>query len=117
VTYEEAAQAICDWMVEHYDRETIRAIAEHGCGAGSAPGLIYYSDCVDFYNDFTEEIWEVTYHLANELGTTVVELLIEYQSQDRATIESHSQLCCAFSWIAVEYLAQTLSAAWELCED
>jgi|LauGreDrversion4_2_1035121.scaffolds.fasta_scaffold829181_2 hypothetical protein len=117
MNYDEAGQALCDWMTMHYDRDTIRAIAEHGCGAGCAPGLIYYSDCVDFYNDFTEEIWEVVYYVANEFGITPVELLIEYQSQDRAKIESHSQLCCAFSWIAVEHLAQLLSAEWELCED
>lgn len=114
VTYDEAAEAICDWMVEHYTRETIIDIAQHGCGSGCAAGLIYYSETRDFYDEYEEELWEVLNYVADDFGTTPMQVLIELQSQDRTTIETHSQLCCAIAWVVVEHLAGVLAAAWEL---
>jgi hypothetical protein len=112
MTYDEAAATICDWMVEHYDRETIVDIANHGCGSGCASGLIYYSECCDFYREFEEELWEILCNLANEFAESPLALLDLYRSQDRGMIETHSQLCCAASWFVVEHLAQTLADNW-----
>lgn len=117
MTYDEAAQTICDWMVEHYDRDTIRDIAEHGCGSGCAPGLIYYREARDFYHEHEEALWEILCDLAREFAESPLALLERCRSQDRASIETHSQFCCAVAWLVIEHLAQTLSATWELCED
>jgi hypothetical protein len=48
-----------NYIIQNYSQEELKEIAEHGCQSGCASGLIYYSDTVDFYNRFSDELHEV----------------------------------------------------------
>ncbi len=43
-------------ILESYDLETLRDIAEHGCASGCAREHIYYSETSEFYDKYEDEI-------------------------------------------------------------
>ena len=43
-------------ILESYDLETLRDIAEHGCASGCAGEHIYYHETSEFYDKFEDEI-------------------------------------------------------------
>ena len=50
---------------ETYDIETLREIEEYGCSSGVAHDHIYYSDTLNFFDHFEDEIIE---YIADTLG-------------------------------------------------
>jgi hypothetical protein len=50
---------------ESYDIDTLREIVEHGCVSGVAHDHIYYSDTIEFFDNYEDEIIE---YIADTLG-------------------------------------------------
>ena len=50
---------------ETYDIETLREIEEYGCSSGVAHDHIYYSDTLEFFDTYEDEIIE---YIADTLG-------------------------------------------------
>lgn len=44
------------WMIDQYDQEELYTITEHGCISGCAGGLIYYSDTLEIYDKYDDEL-------------------------------------------------------------
>ena len=54
-----------DSVKESYDIETLREIRDYGCSSGVAHDHIYYSDTVEFFDTYEDEIVE---YIADTLG-------------------------------------------------
>ena len=81
-----------------YDMDTLRDISNHGCASGCAHRHIYTSDCVDFYNNYQDEIDE---YICESLGyDSVMELTTECNDIRHAM----NHLC----WIYIELVASEL---------
>lgn len=87
-------------VVGGWDREVIEQVVEHGCVSGCAPGLIYYSETVDFHDGNEEEIWDMLHEDAEEQGMTIVELIASFNGQKN--VGSMDQFKNMLSWYAVE---------------
>ena len=51
-----------------YDKEDLKAIAEHGCESGVASGMIYYSETCALYDKHAEELHDMLYNHEQEFG-------------------------------------------------
>lgn len=60
-----------NWMLNQYEKEELKEIANHGCESGCAGGLIYYSETTAIYDAYAEELHE---QLGNYLDQTGEEL-------------------------------------------
>ena len=49
---------IKEWLLKNYNDE-IEYIAEYGSYTGKIYELIYNNDCLNFYKDFEDEIWDM----------------------------------------------------------
>ena len=45
-----------DIILEDYDMDTLKDIAQHGCVTGVASGFIYYHETVEFFDAHEDEI-------------------------------------------------------------
>ena len=45
-------------ILSTYDSEELSDIAEHGCASGCASSHIYYSENVEFFNKYEEDIYD-----------------------------------------------------------
>jgi len=107
-------------MSAPYSKETaemIRAIREHsgmnlaeisevakgGADAGF-PGFIYTSDCVKFYREHHDKIWDMLGDDAEEMGTTPIKMIGDFNRADMAT--THDGLANLLAWYALERAAQ-----------
>lgn len=81
-----------------YDKDDLTNIVNHGCVSGSAHRHIYTSDCVDFYNEYQDEIDE---YICDVMGlNTVMEITTECYDIQHAM----SHLC----WLYIDLMAGEL---------
>lgn len=97
-TYVQLLQAIR----EHsgMELEQIREAGEHGADAGWA-GFTYTADCVDFYDENHEAIWELAAQMADDCGyKNVPELVATFNCSDMADTEDGFKN--ALAWFTLE---------------
>lgn len=49
---------ITDYIIQNFDKDDIRTLAEHGA-SGGVSGLIYYSETSKLYDIFKDDIWNI----------------------------------------------------------
>lgn len=49
---------ITDYIIQNFDKDDIRTLAEHGA-SGGVSGLIYYSETSKLYDIFKDDIWNM----------------------------------------------------------
>lgn len=102
------------WMKQQYSHNQLADIANHGCAAGW-PGLTYYSETTELYEQYKESIWVLLQEHADESGYgSVMEMLSQGNSSascvDPMTFENH------LVWFASELIAWRLTQG-ECLED
>ena len=81
---------------------SIKEVAEHGCGDGLIPSLIYTYDTNKFYDEHEEWIWQQLDQHANDQGVTITKFI----SQLRGHVGSMTQLKNLLAWWAAETAAR-----------
>lgn len=97
-----------NYMIQNYSIDELRDISEHGCVSGCATGLIYYSDTVDFYNRYSEELHEVIsddYDNFGELPKYITDALTQGATQFKNAVVWYVAESYAFELVnqAVDY--------------
>ena len=59
-------------ILEMFDEEQLKDIAEHGCESGCAPGFIYYYETSEFFDRHQDEIEEFLYEVIGEDYLTIL---------------------------------------------
>lgn len=90
------------WFNENL-KDSAADIANHGADAGY-PHITYTSDTVKLFDKYGDEIWEMAVQAADDMGTTVPELLASFRRKDM--MESLDTFKNLMVWFACEALAQ-----------
>ena len=98
------------WVLETQTQDDIKAIAEYGCVNGCCNDLIYYSDTVDFYDNHTEEIWEIVSQFAKELDMTV----LSFVNSENGFVDSDTTFKNRMAWLAVEITCDQIMRSEEV---
>jgi len=98
------------WVLETQTKDDIRAIAEYKCINGACNDLIYYSDTVDFYDNHTEEIWEIISQQAEELDMNVLNYINSWDGY----INSDTAFKDKMAWLAVEITCDQIMRSEEV---
>ena len=77
-------------ILEMFDEDQLKDIAEHGCESGCAPGFIYYYETSAFFDRHQDEIEEFWYEVIGEDYLTV----LSKQATDMKTLKNI--MCWAF---------------------
>ena len=89
-------QQLTDALSERFDdMDEIKDVANYGCGGG-VPGLIYYKDTTEFFEQFEDEIEDVCYDI---LGDDYLSLL----SNEQTSVQGLIQMMV---WFVVETYCQ-----------
>jgi len=51
-----------------YQQDYINDVLEHGCQSGVVSSLIYYNDTADFYNKYSDDIYNLLYADMQDFG-------------------------------------------------
>lgn len=89
-------------LLQTYDKEELRDIANHGCITGAAIDHIYYTQTEEFFNSHTDEIED---HLADMLG----EDWLQQIAADTNTVAGIQTLINQIVWVYIELIAQSVS--------
>lgn len=88
--------------VEANLKDSLRDIASHGVDGGF-PGITYTSDCVDLFNKFENEIWDMAVDDAESSDQNVAEFIGGFRRKDMLeTMDCFKNLMV---WFAVEKIA------------
>jgi hypothetical protein len=79
-------------VLEMFDAEQLKEIAEHGCESGCAPGFIYYYETSAFFDRHQDEIEEFLYEVIGE----------DYLTRAASKTESMKSLKNLLCWQFVE---------------
>lgn len=96
--------AFKQWMIETYETEELRDIAEHGC-AGGVGCMIYYTETVALYKRFSEELHEIVGTYQSDTGT-----LPKYITDE---LGDFVRFANAVVWFCAEYVAYELANSAE----
>ena len=96
-------QSAFDTIIDTYDYETCKEIANHGCQSGVCTQHIYYGDTIKFFDTYEDEITE---HLKDVLGD---EILTDIMSQDNSM--THFKNSC--TWTFIELVAMHIVDDYE----
>jgi hypothetical protein len=91
-------------ILETYNKQELRDIANHGCITGAATEHIYYSETEAFFNAHTDEIED---HLADMLG----EDWLQQIAADPSTVAGIQTLINQIVWAYIESIAQSATEA------
>ena len=83
-------------ILQTYNKEELKEIADHGCQSGVCHEHIYYGDTIQFYDTFEEDIVDT---LKSEFGT---EFLIDLFKEADASIGIYKNYMC---WAFIEHVA------------
>jgi hypothetical protein len=84
--------------------ESLEDVANYGAGSGF-PGFTYYTDTVKFYDEFSDEIWELLVEDARSLGCgSVLEMIAGFGGAGGC--ESDTTFKNLLAWYALEAVAQ-----------
>lgn len=91
------------WVMSHFDRETLRDIANHGADSGFN-GIIYTNECVEIHDKYAAELWDMMYEDSKEFGCkSVPEFMGTWQRKDM--LNDLDQMKNMIVWYAVEKIA------------
>ena len=94
-----------DWFKEHLG-ESAQDIAQHGADCGW-PFITYTKDCVELYDRFAEEIWEMLVEDSESLGhKNPMEFVATFKRSDMT--ETPDLFKNLLFWFACERLAHSL---------
>ena len=90
-------------IIDHAEGEIsyIKDVAEHGCIGGNCSGLVYTSDCEEYYNKHADEIDELLETLAEEMGES-------YDITANMKRLGQTNLRNFLAWLAYEVNAQEI---------
>ena len=86
-------------------------ISTHGCESGAVSELIYTTDCLTFYAQFEDTIWEIITQYLEDIGSTLGDFLNGLQ------IEGLDAFKVTLSWFSVEHSAYRLLNCLEGCHE
>jgi len=97
---------IKEYLLENYEPEEIKDIAEHGC-SGGVGGLTYYLETCAFHDQYENEIWDLLDIMRQDFGyKTVLDLIASFNgAKEVGSIEQFKNLLC---WVAVEETARDI---------
>jgi hypothetical protein len=90
-----------EWFEEHL-KDNASDIANHGIDGGFS-GVIYTSECVELFDKYDKEIWDLAVEQAEEYGCNVLELILTFRRKDM--VEDINQFKNLMVWFACETLA------------
>ena len=111
-------KAVYDYIIrrwEEYDNKSriFLDILEHGCVSGIVSELIYYSDTIEFYNKYKDDINNLLYELMSESGVyRIKDLLKDFDETDPLICETHNKNLLA--WFGFEETLYRLSLKYEV---
>jgi hypothetical protein len=92
-------------ILETYDAEELREIADHGCINCAPGGLIYYTETVKAYESYLDEIWDKLHDIKDSLGgSAVLEIISSFTSAK--DIIDDTQFKNMLVWFYVEEIAR-----------
>lgn len=104
---EREVKSICESESENYDdgiRGFIKDLRQGGCVSGLVGSLIYYSDTIEFYDKFENEIQELIDNYTQELGyNNRLEFISSLNGSEN--VHSNEQLKNLLAWFAFEETA------------
>ena len=89
------------WIANHFEIETMHQILEHGMISGFNP-LINYKDTCEFYDNFSEEIWDMLYTFTEEIGESRNIMHTIFNLNGSKAVGSDYQFKNLLCWFAVE---------------
>ena len=89
-------------ILSTYDMDTLKEIANHGCGSGVCSQHIYYGDTIKFFDKYEDEITE---YFNDNYGT---EFLVDLFAQNDADLDYYKN---DVTWAYIE------SVAFQVTED
>jgi hypothetical protein len=89
------------WMKDTYDREELRAIADHGCQSGVAGGMIYYNETCALYDKHSEEMHDMLHEHEENFGE-----MPQYVIENLGCIIGFKN---SVVWFCAEVLAQDMT--------
>ncbi len=89
-------------ILSTYDMDTLKEIADHGCGSGVCSQHIYYGDTIKFFDKYADEVTE---YLADNYGT---EFLTDLFAENLGRLDFYKN---DVTWAFIE------SVAFEVTED
>ena len=90
--YKSAKEAI----LKTYSLEELKDIVEHGCASGKATQHVYYSETIQFFDDYEDEITE---YIKNEIGSQV---LTETFDENEGVLNGYKN---DIAWTFIELIA------------
>lgn len=112
---------VCDYVIDEWgdyaDKSNIFTdVLHHGCQSGVVGFLIYYSDTLEFYNEYKEEINELLYEMLEATGLSISELFgSKWDSEDPLALETSNQNLLA--WFGFEEELRELAGEFEEIQD
>ena len=90
-----------------YQQDYIKDVLEHGCQSGVVSSLIYYNDTADFYNKYSDDIYNLLYADMQELGyKTIPEMVASLNgAKDVGSDEQYKNL---LAWYGYERTMQDI---------
>ena len=89
---------------ESYEIDTLRDIVEHGCASGVAHDHIYYSETIEFFDTYEDEISD---YIVDNFGS---EMLVELFSNNEGNLRGYKN---DLVWTFIELIASTLVDEYE----
>lgn len=77
---------------------SLKHISLHGCISGAVSPLIYYSDCIKFYDTFSVPIWAKIEHFLDITGQSLGDFLNSFTTP----LDTENTFKTSLSWFAVE---------------
>ncbi len=104
----ERNQSLENWLIKTICQRTgytaegqLKDIVTHGCISGCLDELVYYSDCITFYNKYEKQIWEIISNFIQETGQSLGQFIDSFRLQ----IEDETNFKVYLSWFVVEHLS------------
>ena len=107
--------AVIDYYIDRYGNDesiedlyrSMEDLQQHGCQSGMISHLIYYSDTVEFYENFKEEINQMLSELIEGTGLSLQELFGDkYDKEDPLNINDYNKNL--FAWYGFEETSSKL---------
>lgn len=93
-------------MIQNYEPQELREIVKYGCINGSAGTMVYYSQTIALYGQYTEELHTIISDWCESVGETP-----EYLT--KALSEGFTSFANAVVWFCAEVIAEELTATCE----
>jgi hypothetical protein len=94
-----------NWLMEQYEVQDLREIAEHGCASAAPGGMIYYSETSALYDRFCDDLHDTLGDWVDSIG-----FLPEYIAENIGDARMFKN---AIVWAIAEYHANDILAEAE----